>query len=152
MAKFTRFRSIGCLVLVFISTFGSSYEQELRETYRERLLIRPLDNGKIHMDFEFITFKPTSLSKSFCKSFCFLLKFVLISVDNTSWTNDLFPMSLEKLFHRCHVQEMHLSLSQGAWKHEVWGAPFREASPKALVQAYFTNSIKFVCIIVFVNL
>jgi len=54
----------------------------------------------------------------------------------------LFPHSLGEVVSRHNVQELHISLTSGLWRHEVWGYPAINAPPGAEVWAWFKEDTK----------
>lgn len=51
---------------------------------------------------------------------------------------DLFPRALGEVVERYHVRELHLSLTQGLWRHRKWGYPVVDAPPGAQLWVWFT--------------
>ena len=49
----------------------------------------------------------------------------------------LFPKSFGEVVNKFQVQELHLSLTQGLWKHAKWGYPVQDAPPGAELWAWF---------------
>ena len=49
----------------------------------------------------------------------------------------LFPKSLGDVLTTYKVKELHLSQTQGLWKHEKWGYPPEDAPPGAELWVWF---------------
>ena len=49
----------------------------------------------------------------------------------------LFPKSLGEVLAKFSVQELHLSLTQGLWRHRTWGYPIYDAPPGAEIWVWF---------------
>jgi phosphatidylinositol glycan class T len=49
----------------------------------------------------------------------------------------IFPKSLAEVVAHYHVQELHLTLTQGQWRTRVWGYPAHPAPPGAELWAWF---------------
>lgn len=56
-----------------------------------------------------------------------------ISVDHCH----LFPRPLGELIDRFSIQELHISLTEGLWRHEGWGYPVIDAPPGAELWVWF---------------
>jgi len=52
----------------------------------------------------------------------------------------LFPKSFGEILQKFATRELHLSLTQGRWKHESWGYPVVDASPGAELWVWFMES------------
>jgi Gpi16 subunit, GPI transamidase component len=51
----------------------------------------------------------------------------------------LFPKSLGEILHKFAARELHLSLTQGRWRHELWGYPVHDAAPGAELWVWFSE-------------
>ena len=49
----------------------------------------------------------------------------------------LVPRQLAEVISHHHVRELHLSLTQGFWRHDVWGYPARQAGTGAQIWVWF---------------
>lgn len=49
----------------------------------------------------------------------------------------LFPKSLGEVIERFSVQELHLTQTQGMWRHEKWGYPVEDSAPGAELAVWF---------------
>lgn len=96
--------------------------------FTEELLIRPLASGHIHSHFEFTT---TWSSPEISEAIHHYRDFEFAHYD-------LFPRALGELVERYHVRELHLSLTQGLWRHRKWGYPVVDAPPGAQLWVWFT--------------
>ncbi|XP_037283794.2 phosphatidylinositol glycan anchor biosynthesis class T [Rhipicephalus microplus] len=89
------------------------------DIFTEELFIKPLSSGHVYSYFLFTTRWDFDRTKETVKHF------------------RLFPLSLGEIVSQQHVQELHLSLTQGRWQHLKWGYPFQEAPPGAHLWAWF---------------
>ncbi|XP_050306661.1 GPI transamidase component PIG-T [Anthonomus grandis grandis] len=90
-----------------------------KDDYKESLVILPLSGEDIYTRFSF----------------------------NFTWDGDpatkqyhhthLFPRAVAEIIGNFNVEELHLSLTQGLWRYETWGYPFRDAAPGAELWAWF---------------
>lgn len=138
---FSNFQALFFLVITLLNSVSDTETQ----THSEQLILRPLDRGQISAYFQFRTFILANLDLPLQGKIFWLLKedlsnlFVASLVDKH---NDIFPLSLLQLFHRLEVQELHLSLTKGKWKHDHWGLPFREVAASAHLVTWFSNHHK----------
>lgn len=89
------------------------------DSFTEELFIKPLSSGHVYSYFLFTTRWNIDRAKQTFQHF------------------RLFPLSLGEIVSQQHVQELHLSLTQGRWQHLKWGYPFQEAPPGAHLWAWF---------------
>lgn len=61
----------------------------------------------------------------------------LISVDHAKFA----PRSLGEVISRFQVEELHLTLSEGQWRHDQWGYPVLDAAPGAELYAWFAPEV-----------
>lgn len=54
----------------------------------------------------------------------------------------LFPRGLAEIIGRHHVDELHISLTEGLWNYEKFGYPFYNAGPGAEISAWFNSHVK----------
>lgn len=87
--------------------------------FYEELLLKPLPSGHVYSYFQFTTVWNTDYNSH---------KF-----DHSH----LFPRSLGEVVGRFNIQELHISLTEGLWRHESWGYPVNDAPPGAEVWAWF---------------
>lgn len=98
--------------------------------FTEELYIRPLATGHVYSHFEFITTWATpEISDSVAQYHDFKFSHY-----------DLFPRALGEIVERYHVRELHLSLTQGLWRHRKWGYPIVDAPPGAQLWVWFNPS------------
>ncbi|XP_072169564.1 GPI transamidase component PIG-T-like [Diadema setosum] len=108
------------LHFVFIKSCFSSYADD---NFKEELLITPLANGFVNTHFEFTTEWNSTLPLE-------------------SLHYNLFPRPLGQVIRKHNVQEMHLSLTQGLWRHDKWGFPQRGAPPGTQLWVWFHEETK----------
>ncbi|PIK54259.1 putative GPI transamidase component PIG-T-like [Apostichopus japonicus] len=53
---------------------------------------------------------------------------------------DLFPKAVGQIIESHDVKELHLSLTQGLWRHDKWGYPVRSSPPGAELWAWFNET------------
>lgn len=54
----------------------------------------------------------------------------------------LFPKSLGQIINQYSVEELHLTLTQGQWPHELWGYPVVSAPPGTELWVFFKENIQ----------
>jgi len=54
----------------------------------------------------------------------------------------LFPRALGEIVGHYNVQELHISFTEGLWRHESWGYPVHDAAPGAELWAWFKEGTK----------
>lgn len=81
------------LAFLLCSTVSSNF-------FRETLLLRPLEDGKVLAHFQFD-----------------------MASKNTDQHFTLFPKSMGQILARFKVQELEMTLTQGRWKFDRWGYP-----------------------------
>lgn len=58
----------------------------------------------------------------------------------SDFTNShLFPRPLGEFIKSYGIKEMHISLTEGVWRHKSWGYPIVEAGPGAELWVWFKN-------------
>lgn len=111
---------------VWAAAWGAAKAENNKFT--EELLLRPLASGHIHSHFEFTT---TWYSPEVSEAIQHYRDFEFAHYD-------LFPRALGEVVERYHVRELHLSLTQGLWRHRKWGYPVVDAPPGAQLWVWFT--------------
>lgn len=53
----------------------------------------------------------------------------------------LSPRSLGEIISRFQVDELHLTLTEGQWRHKQWGYPVIDAAPGAELYAWFSQEV-----------
>ncbi|VVC90523.1 unnamed protein product [Leptidea sinapis] len=53
----------------------------------------------------------------------------------------LAPRSLREVMSRFQVEELHLTLTEGQWRHKQWGYPVLDAAPGAELYAWFSPEV-----------
>lgn len=89
------------------------------DSFHEELLLKPLDNGKVYTYFQFTTLWNKSIETG--------------NFDHCH----LFPHALVEIIQTYEVQEIHISLTEGLWKHRYWGYSIAEAPPGAELWVWF---------------
>ncbi|KAK6623722.1 hypothetical protein RUM43_009574 [Polyplax serrata] len=106
---------------IFTSFKNEETKQFSGDSFREELFIKPLTNGHVYSYFQFTTVWNTS-SRSNPYQHC-----------------HLFPRALGEIVTNFNVQELHISLTQGLWRHDKWGYPVHNGAPGAEVWVWFRN-------------
>lgn len=88
------------------------------DEFHEELLLKQLPSGHVYAHFQFTTLWENG-------------------GDQPNHHCHLFPQSLSEVLHLYNVDEMHLSLTGGLWRHENWGYPIVSAPPGAELWAWF---------------
>lgn len=91
------------------------------DRFTEELYVKPLQSGHVYTHFQFTT---------------------LASGSSTGQHYRLFPRSLGEVLTKYSVQELHLSLTQGRWRHEQWGYPLYDAPPGAEIWVWFQEGTR----------
>uniref|UniRef100_A0A1B6C6L0 GPI transamidase component PIG-T n=1 Tax=Clastoptera arizonana TaxID=38151 RepID=A0A1B6C6L0_9HEMI len=91
----------------------------IKDSFHEELLLKPLPSGHVYSYFQFTTLWKTNFETS--------------NFDHCH----LFPRPFGELIDRYNVQELHISLTGGLWRHEVWGYPVIDAPPGAESWVWF---------------
>ncbi|XP_047499729.1 GPI transamidase component PIG-T-like [Penaeus chinensis] len=119
--------SVLFLLLTFIDVLsGYVYDNE----FKEELLVKPLPSGHVYSHFEFTTTWATPGIQESVEQY----------TDFEFEHYDLFPRALGEIVERYHVRELHLSLTQGFWRHRKWGYPVIDAPPGAQLWVWFNPS------------
>lgn len=92
------------------------------DSFHEELLLKPLGNAKVYAYFQFTTLWNQSFETN--------------NFDHCH----LFPHSLAEIIQTHDVQEMHVSLTEGLWRHRYWGYPVIEAPPGAELWVWFRKN------------
>ncbi|XP_035827009.1 GPI transamidase component PIG-T [Aplysia californica] len=122
----SRCRAVSVYFKVFLCFLVStSVSSKQKDSFTEELLIKPLSRGYIYSHFQFTTKWNASLH------------------DPTTFHHfHLFPKALGEVLSRYNVQELHLSQTQGLWRHKQWGYPVHDAPPGAELWVWFRPSVK----------
>lgn len=95
------------------------------DEFHEELYAKSLQTGHVYFHFQFTT------------------KWN-VSVHNTANFKHfrLFPKSLGEVLTTYHVQELHLTQTQGKWRHQSWGYPVEDSPPGAQLWVWFKPTVK----------
>lgn len=134
------------------------------DDFTEELLLRPLESGHLYSYFQFTTkWNVDPTSQSSCKwsqstpvngavRLYYIYLVSVIELVNHMLPNSLcklllhpiavqhyhlFPMSLGEVLNKFSVQELHLTLTQGLWRHDKWGYPIIDSPPGAQLWVWF---------------
>ncbi|KAJ8683044.1 hypothetical protein QAD02_018836 [Eretmocerus hayati] len=94
------------------------------DTFDEELVLKPLPNGYVYAYFQFTTIWEAQND-----------------ADTLKHTH-LFPRGLAEIIGRHHVDELHVSLTEGFWNYERFGYPFHSAGPGAEIYAWFNKKVR----------
>ncbi|CAG4979355.1 unnamed protein product [Parnassius apollo] len=89
------------------------------DDFKEEIFIKPLPPTHLYVYFQFIT----------------------ISEESSFEHSHLAPRSLGEVLSRFQVDELHLTLTEGQWKHNKWGYPILDAAPGAELYAWFSPNV-----------
>ncbi|KAK3923303.1 GPI transamidase component PIG-T [Frankliniella fusca] len=110
---------VGVLICLFLSCVSGLGQSDLYgDEFHEELLLKQLPSGHVYSYFQFTTLWENG-------------------GDEPNHHCHLFPQSLSEVLHLYNVDEMHLSLTGGLWRHENWGYPVISAPPGAELWAWF---------------
>eukprot|EP00794_Sanderia_malayensis_P019072 gene19072-20987_t len=107
--------ALQCLIIFFGQVAG--------EKFSEELFIKRLRTGHVYTHSQFVTHSS------------------LTGKEGDSHYN-LFPKSFGQIIKKYHVAELHLSLTHGRWRHQVWGYPIQSAPHGAELWVWFSSNIK----------
>ncbi len=91
------------------------------DTFDEELFVKFVGDGKVYAYFQFTTLWNKSHSSD--------------GFDHSS----LFPRSLGEIIQTYDVQELHVSLTEGQWRHRYWGYPIVDAASGAELWSWFRS-------------
>ncbi|KAM3967678.1 LOW QUALITY PROTEIN: phosphatidylinositol glycan anchor biosynthesis class T [Aphomia sociella] len=91
----------------------------LGDDFKEEIYIKPLPPSHLYTYFQFVTL-----------------------INHKSFEHShLSPRSLGEILSRFHVDELHLTLTEGQWRHYQWGYPVLDAAPGAELYAWFAPDV-----------
>ncbi|BFZ13511.1 hypothetical protein BsWGS_16550 [Bradybaena similaris] len=111
--------------LLFLSFCATIASGDPKDVFTEELFIKPLSRGYVYSHFQFTTKWNASIHDS-----------------NTFRHYNLFPKALGEVLAKYGVQELHLSQTQGLWRHKFWGYPVHDAPPGAELWVWFKPTVK----------
>ncbi|XP_041975758.1 uncharacterized protein LOC121730682 [Aricia agestis] len=104
-----------CVLLLFIFIYRASCDD-----FKEEIFIKPLPPSHLYVNFNFIT-----------------------TLNGDSFEHTYYaPRSLGEVMTRHNVEELHLTLTEGQWRHNQWGYPIADAAPGAELYAWFNPSVE----------
>ncbi|XP_067054119.1 GPI transamidase component PIG-T-like [Acropora muricata] len=112
------------VTIVFSSLF-LSVSLATEDAFHEELIMRPLSTGHVYAHFQFSTVWHVDVEDP--KAFSHY---------------KLFPKSLGQIINQYSVEELHLTLTQGQWPHELWGYPVVSAPPGTELWVFFKDNIQ----------
>lgn len=74
-------------------------------------------------------------------SFFFLIEVILRALIITVLHTDLISRSISELFLHYDITELHVTLSNGLWKHEFWGFPIESAGSGGELYVWFKEHL-----------
>ncbi|XP_059149717.1 GPI transamidase component PIG-T-like [Physella acuta] len=113
------------MIVFFSAILFLSVRAFQKDEHSEELFIKPLSKGYVYSHFQFTTKWNASIQDP--KTFSHY---------------HLFPKSLGEVLMRYGVQELHLSQTQGLWRHKLWGYPVHDAPPGAALWVWFKPTVK----------
>ncbi|RUS85040.1 hypothetical protein EGW08_007177 [Elysia chlorotica] len=117
-------RFIKLLQLTVIVLFSLAANAFIDDEFNEELFIKPLQKGYVYSSFQFTTKWNASIHNT-----------------DTFRHYRLFPKALGEVLLQYGVQELHLSQTQGLWRHKQWGYPVHDAPPGAELWVWFKPSV-----------
>ncbi|KAG7310932.1 hypothetical protein JYU34_003772 [Plutella xylostella] len=108
-----------CLTSIVISVF--ILLAAANDEFKEEIFLKPLPPTHLYSFFQFIT---------------------LVNNENSFEHAHLAPRSLSEVISRFHVEELHLTLTEGQWRHHKWGYPVLDAAPGAELYAWFSEDVE----------
>ncbi|KAJ2056914.1 Subunit of the glycosylphosphatidylinositol transamidase complex-like protein [Coemansia sp. S146] len=88
-----------------LAVCGSLLASANAETFAEDLLVKPLQDGRVLLHFEFSVQRTAP------------------TTNETMYHYHLFPRQIGEISRRYDVDELHLSFTQGGWRESKWGSP-----------------------------
>lgn len=111
------------LLTVLLTNISCSFCYKPKDSFHEELFIKPLASGHVYSYFQFTTL--WEVDKNF---------------NDEYFTNShLFPRTLGEFIKSYGIKELHISLTEGVWRHKSWGYPIVEAGPGAELWVWFKN-------------
>lgn len=104
---------------LFWIIFISAYSVVRSDDFKEEMYIKPLPPSHLYTYFQFIT---------------------IVNHKSTEHSH-LSPRSLGEVISRFKVDELHLTLTEGQWRHHQWGYPVLDAAPGAELYAWFATDV-----------
>ncbi|XP_072945035.1 GPI transamidase component PIG-T [Epargyreus clarus] len=108
-----------CVLLLIALSYGPIFI--FADDFNEEMFIKPLPPSHLYINFQFIT---------------------LVDGHTSFEHSHLAPRSLREVMSRFDVEELHLTLTEGQWKHNQWGYPVLDAAPGAELYAWFSPDVK----------
>ncbi|XP_045775124.1 GPI transamidase component PIG-T [Maniola jurtina] len=90
------------------------------DDFKEEMFIKPMPPSHLYVYLQFLTL--ANGEKSFEHS-------------------HLAPRSLGEIVSRYQVEELHLTLTEGQWRHSEWGYPVLDAAPGAELYVWFSPDV-----------
>uniref|UniRef100_A0A2A4JUH8 GPI transamidase component PIG-T n=1 Tax=Heliothis virescens TaxID=7102 RepID=A0A2A4JUH8_HELVI len=106
--------------LVYYTIFFAYFLFVRGDDFKEELYIKPLPPTHLYSYFQFVT---------------------LVDGETSSFHSHLAPRSLAEVISRFQVEELHLTLTEGQWRHNQWGYPVLDAAPGAELYAWFSPDV-----------
>ncbi|KAJ8735454.1 hypothetical protein PYW07_007074 [Mythimna separata] len=106
--------------LLYYSFFLTYFLCVRCDDFKEELYIKPLPPTHLYSYFQFVT---------------------LVNSELSSFHSHLAPRSLAEVVSRFQVEELHLTLTEGQWRHHQWGYPVLDAAPGAELYAWFSPDV-----------
>lgn len=149
--------------ITFSILFSACSSFLLEDHFEEELYLKPLPSGHIYSNFQFTTIWNVPFEAESCElndlgsrppvteqhqfsavlliylyiySFCMVYLFHYEFYFTVQHCH-LFPRAVGEVLGHYNVQELHLSLTEGLWRHEKFGYPVVDAPPGAELWAWF---------------
>ncbi|CAH0592331.1 unnamed protein product [Chrysodeixis includens] len=106
--------------LFFCSILITVFRCVYCDDFKEEIFLKPLPPTHLYGYFQFVT---------------------LVNSETSSFHSHLAPRSLTEVISRFQVEELHLTLTEGQWRHHQWGYPVLDAAPGAELYAWFSPDV-----------
>ncbi|OWR54026.1 GPI transamidase component PIG-T like protein [Danaus plexippus plexippus] len=106
--------------ITFFLLFATLIHLNKGDEFREEIFIKPLPPSHLYVYFQFIT---------------------VVDEDSNYKHSHLAPQFLLEIMSNYQVDELHLTLTEGQWKHSQWGYPILDAAPGAELYAWFAPDV-----------
>ncbi|XP_070498715.1 GPI transamidase component PIG-T [Chironomus tepperi] len=110
-------------LLIFAISLSLTNAKYHNNVFSEELVIKELNNNFVNTYFQFTT------------------QWNFKTNENDLLHTDLLSRSISELFLHYDIIELHVTLSNGLWKHEFWGFPVESAGSGAELYVWFKNHL-----------
>lgn len=131
----------GCLIFLLFICAAITAAKDHDNVFNEELVLKELNNDFISSYFQFTTrwnikTRNDRKYKILCEKRNENLNIFFLVLHT-----DLLSRSLSELFLHYDINELHVTLSQGMWRHEDWGYPPISAGSGAELYVWFSSDL-----------